>query len=239
MNRGFRGFFAVALIGGVIVAGCGGGGTTTTTNSTTSSAASTTTSTSKAAVTTTSSTTTTSASKTTTASPIVAAIVSACKSQIDAVPTLSASEKSRLDTICKDGASGNSAGAKAAGQQVCEDIVKSALPAGTTQTEALAACKSGKAPTGLGSPTTGTSTPTTGIPSTANIGALAKAECAQYTKLTAALPSSLKNAIASVCAKVDQGDISGAKSQLKQICLQYAQLAGSAASSVTAECDKI
>jgi len=70
----------------------------------------------------------------------VAEAVAACKSSIQAAPTLTADEKSKLTSICDKAANGDEAGVKQAAYQVCQEIVKSSVPAGSAQTTALAAC---------------------------------------------------------------------------------------------------
>src|SRR5207245_8206677 len=71
--------------------------------------------------------------------PGVAQGVAACKSGINAQPTLSASLKSKLTAICDKAASGDVAGARKAAAQVCQEIVKATVPA-SAQAQALAGC---------------------------------------------------------------------------------------------------
>ena len=72
--------------------------------------------------------------------PAVAQAVAACKTSVQAVPTLSASIKNELASICDKAASGDESGVKQATYQVCQQIIKATVPAGAAQTTALAAC---------------------------------------------------------------------------------------------------
>jgi hypothetical protein len=74
------------------------------------------------------------------ASPAIADAVAACKSSINAAPTLNATEKSQLDALCTQAANGNAAGIQKATAKVCVEIIKDTVPAGSAQTEAEAAC---------------------------------------------------------------------------------------------------
>jgi hypothetical protein len=232
MNLRFRGLWAVALVAGILIAGCGGGGGKTTTSSTTKTAAAT-----HTAATQNASTSKTS-SPTTASSPEVAAVVTRCKASISAVPTLSASEKHQLLLVCQRAASGNVAGATAAVRQVCVQIANH-LPSGAARTEALTLCKASVAGGATGS-TTGSTTPSIPTNEAGATAAVLKAACQDYSRFAKALPSNIANSIASVCQKVAQGDISGAKSELKSVCESVAKLLpASESSTVSANCNKL
>jgi hypothetical protein len=65
--------------------------------------------------------------------------VAACKASIASQSTLAANLKSQLNGICDKAGSGDQAGARKAAAQVCQQIVKSAVPA-AAQAQALASC---------------------------------------------------------------------------------------------------
>jgi hypothetical protein len=65
--------------------------------------------------------------------------VARCKSSINAAPTLSASAKAKLATICDEAAKGDPASLKKAEAKVCVELVKDTVPA-SAQTQALASC---------------------------------------------------------------------------------------------------
>jgi len=65
--------------------------------------------------------------------------VARCKASINAAPTLSASAKSKLTTICDEAAKGDPASLRKAEAQVCVELVKDSVPA-AAQTQALASC---------------------------------------------------------------------------------------------------
>jgi hypothetical protein len=125
---------SILAVSGALVAGCGS-------SSSSSSAASSTTTSSAPAATTTSSagSSSSSTSASTSASPVVQQAVATCKTEINAQPTLSSSLKTKLLGICDQIASGNVASAKKIAAQVCQEVVKAAVPQ-AAQTQALAAC---------------------------------------------------------------------------------------------------
>jgi hypothetical protein len=147
-----RSLLASVLIGAVLIAGCGSSSKSSSTKSTTSTpaAASTastaSTSTPAAAATTstptaasTSSTASSTSASSVSSSPAVQQAVAACKSSINAAPTLTSDEKSKLDNLCTQAASGNATDIKKATSEVCIDIVKDSVPA-AEQSSAEAAC---------------------------------------------------------------------------------------------------
>ena len=226
---------AIALVGGALIAGCGGGGSSTTSTSSTPSTSTTTTA---AAKTTASSTTTKSASKTSGSaltSPQIATAVALCKSEISAAATLTSAEKSQLQSLCQKAASGDVSGARSAAEQVCKDIIKNSGLSGSEATTAENACNS----VGKGG-STGATTPT--IPSGG--GGVSAAElqagCQSITQIESVLPSSLKGTITDVCKKIANGDISGAKSELKQVCQSIVKLVPQSEQAiVAASCSKL
>lgn len=127
MIRKLSTWLLVAILGGVLLAGCG------------SSSSSSSQSTATPAATTSS----TSSSSSTSESSAVAAGVQACKNGVQHAPTLSSSTKSKLEGICDKAANGDEEAARKAAQEVCTEIVNSSpLPAGSAKDSALAACKS-------------------------------------------------------------------------------------------------
>ncbi len=126
--------FVVAVVGGASIAGCG-----SSSSSTTSSTSSTASVAPAAAATTAAATGSAGGSAAAAANPGVAEAVAACKSSIEAAPTLTADEKSKLTSICQKAANGDESGVKQAAYQVCQEIVKSSVPA-SAQSTALAAC---------------------------------------------------------------------------------------------------
>ncbi|HEX3875041.1 MAG TPA: hypothetical protein VHW26_12890 [Solirubrobacteraceae bacterium] len=69
----------------------------------------------------------------------VEAAVASCKTSINAAPTLTAGDKTKLDAICDKAGSGDTTGVQKATAEVCQEIVKDSVPA-SAQTQALAAC---------------------------------------------------------------------------------------------------
>jgi hypothetical protein len=69
----------------------------------------------------------------------VAAAVASCKQSINAAPTLTASEKTKLLDLCNKAANGDATGVRKAAAQVCQEIIKSTVPA-SAQAGALASC---------------------------------------------------------------------------------------------------
>jgi hypothetical protein len=118
-------WLAVALVGGLFVAGCGSSSSSS--SSTTSSSTPTTTSTSSITVPT---------------GPGVAQAVASCKSVVQKAPTLSAATKAKIEGICEK-AGTNPAAARTAAKEVCIEVVNaSPIPSGSIKEKALAACKS-------------------------------------------------------------------------------------------------
>jgi hypothetical protein len=126
----------VVLLCGALVAGCG-----SSSSSTTSASTSTTTS----ATTATPPTPTTSTSPSTTASGAAAAGVSryvaVCKSIIEREPTLSASVKAKVESICNKAADGDLQGARAAAKEVCVEVINASPIPAAAKAQALKTCK--------------------------------------------------------------------------------------------------
>jgi hypothetical protein len=135
----------VAALGGALIAGCGGGGSSTSgTHSASTSAATT----SSAAATTSSTATTTGTSKSSPTTPNLAAnpaalaeAVAVCKSIIARAPTLSASTKAKVESICDKAEHGDLAGARAAAKEVCTEVIDASPIPQPAKAQALAACK--------------------------------------------------------------------------------------------------
>jgi hypothetical protein len=154
--RGSITWIAVLLLGGALLAGCGGGGPSSSATTATSSSATTATgssstptaSTSTGASTATTAPTGTTGSTTTPTTPSglagasVTRAVEACKHVIQGQSSLSADTKSKLEALCAEGASGNTAELKAAARKACEEIVnRYPTLAGEAKTRALEDCK--------------------------------------------------------------------------------------------------
>jgi hypothetical protein len=86
-----------------------------------------------------SSTATTGAAK----SPAVDTATESCKHGAQAIPTLSATTRTKIEAICDKAASGNVDATRKAAREVCEEIVKaSPLPKGSAKRHAIAGCAS-------------------------------------------------------------------------------------------------
>jgi hypothetical protein len=118
---------------GAFATGCGSSSSSTTSPSAPAS------STPPAGATTTAGGATSTSSSSASSNPAVAQAVSACKTSINAQPTLTASVKSKLTAACDKAANGDVAGARKVAGQVCQEIVKSTVPA-SAQAQALASC---------------------------------------------------------------------------------------------------
>ncbi len=119
-----------------LIAGCGSSSSTTSSQSSTPAA-----STSTPAATGTTSTTTSTSTRAVPPANIAQAVAT-CKSQIAAQSTLPAGAKSKLEAVCEKAARGDTAAVKVAAREVCEEVIKnSAVPSGSAQEQALAACK--------------------------------------------------------------------------------------------------
>jgi hypothetical protein len=128
---------ALALLCGVLVAGCGSSGSTTSSSTTASTPATTTTA---AKTTSTAANTTSTTATTTSSSAAVADYVAVCKAIIARVPTLKASVKVKVEGICSKAASGDVAGARAAAKEVCVEVIDASSVSGVTKEKSLAAC---------------------------------------------------------------------------------------------------
>ncbi len=122
--------FVVALLCGVLVAGCGSSSSSTTSGSTSTSAPATT---SKSATTTPNAAT----------AAGVAQYVAACKAVIAHEPTLSADVKSKVEGICNKAADGDLEGARKAAKEVCVEVVNASPIPSAAKAQAVAACKKG------------------------------------------------------------------------------------------------
>jgi hypothetical protein len=141
MNKRLSSLLAVAAVGSALLAGCGSSSSSTTTASSTPAASSTTSSAAPASTSTASSASSSSASggASLANNPQVKAAVAKCKSSINAAPTLSASAKAKLVTICDEAAKGDPASLRKAEAKVCQELVKDTVPAAAQQ-QALASC---------------------------------------------------------------------------------------------------
>jgi hypothetical protein len=125
-------WLAVALLGGVLVAGCGS-------SSSTSSSTSTSQSTTTAAASTTAGGTTVPAVAN---SPAVQQAVAACKHGVQSASTLSSSAKAKIEGICDKAGKGDLNAAREAARELCVELVNSSpLPASSAKEQAIAACK--------------------------------------------------------------------------------------------------
>jgi hypothetical protein len=163
MIRRHSTLLVLALTSGALLAGCGSSNSTSS-NSTpaqvitvtqpASTTASTGTTSTSPPTTTTTGTTSTSPTNTATNTPSiptsipttaagVAEAVAACKSIIQSEPTLSSSLKAKVEGICNKAAHGNLAAARAAGKEVCAEVINASPIPAAAKSEALAACKRG------------------------------------------------------------------------------------------------
>ncbi len=125
-------WLAVALAGGVLVAGCGSSSTSTSTTTTSQS-------TSTAVATTASSGTAVPAVAN---NPAVQEAVAACKHGVQSASGLSSSSKAKIESICDKAANGDANAAKEAARELCIEIVNaSPVPSGSIKEQAIAACK--------------------------------------------------------------------------------------------------
>jgi ABC-type phosphate transport system substrate-binding protein len=124
-------WLAVALLGGVLVAGCG--------SSSTSSSTSTSQSTTTAAATTSAGGSTVPAVANNAA---VQQAVAACKHGVQSASTLSSSAKAKIEGICNKAGNGDLNAATEAARELCVELVNaSPLPASSAKEQAIAACK--------------------------------------------------------------------------------------------------
>jgi hypothetical protein len=74
----------------------------------------------------------------------VAEAVAVCKSIIQREPTLQASVKAKVESICNKAAGGDLAGARAAAKEVCAEVINAAPIPSQAKAQALAACTKAK-----------------------------------------------------------------------------------------------
>lgn len=123
MNRRLSAWLGLALSAGVLLAGCGSSSSTTSQSTPAATTPATTTPSSSGAY----------------GSAGVAA-ATACKQAVHAQPTLAASTKTRLESICEKAASGKPEDVKKVEGEICEEVVKT-VPAAVRE-QARASCKS-------------------------------------------------------------------------------------------------
>jgi hypothetical protein len=128
----------LAALGGVLIAGCGGGSSTSSSHSASTTAATT----STTPATTTASAKPSSVPSSVAASPAALAdAVAVCKSIIQRAPTLSATTKAKVESICSKAEHGDLAGAQAAAKEVCTEVIEASPIPAPAKAQALAACK--------------------------------------------------------------------------------------------------
>jgi hypothetical protein len=132
---------ATLLAGGALLAGCGSSSTTSSSISIPATTA--TTAPSTTAATTTTPTTTTGATNPAISAAGVQQILAQCKAVIARAPTLSAATKAKVESICNKASSGDVEGARKAGREVCEEVIKASPVPAPAKEQALAACKKG------------------------------------------------------------------------------------------------
>jgi hypothetical protein len=71
----------------------------------------------------------------------VQAAVAACKTTIQAAPTLPASVKTKVEGVCNKAASGDLEGARKAAKEVCVEVINASPVPSSAKEQALAACK--------------------------------------------------------------------------------------------------
>jgi hypothetical protein len=137
-----RSTWLVVALAGVLIAGCGSSSSTSSSSSTPTQVISVT---QPATTGTTSTSSPTNTPSVPTSVPTTAAgvaqAVAVCKSIIQREPTLSASLKAKVEGICNKAASGNLAGARAAGKEVCAEVINASPIPAAAKAQALAACK--------------------------------------------------------------------------------------------------
>jgi hypothetical protein len=143
MIRQLSTWLLVALAGGGLIVGCGSSGSSTSSTQSSVSvpggaAGVTSTSTSAGAA-----TTSTSPTSFPTSSVGVAEAVAVCRSVVRREPTLSAGLKAKVEGICDKAAHGNLAAARAAGKEVCREVIEASPIPGPAKAQALAACERG------------------------------------------------------------------------------------------------
>jgi hypothetical protein len=124
-----------------LLAGCGSSSSSSGSTSTSTTAAASTTSTTAAVTTSTTTSTPAAAVPGVNGNVDVAQAVAACKAIVEREPTLSASVKSKVKSICSKAANGDLAGARAAAKEVCKEVINAAPIPSQDKTEALAACE--------------------------------------------------------------------------------------------------
>ncbi len=124
MTYRLRSLFAIAAVGGALLAGCGSSSSSSSTTSSAPPANTSTGSSGGAAV---------------ANNPAVKAAVAQCKTAINSAPQLSAASKTKLDALCDKAATGKLTDLKQVTSQVCQQVIKDSLPAAQQQA-ALASC---------------------------------------------------------------------------------------------------
>jgi hypothetical protein len=128
----------LAALSGVMIAGCGGGSSSTSSSQSASTTAATTSSTPATTATAKSSSLPSSAA----ANPAaLAEAVAVCKAVIQRAPTLSATTKAKVESICNKAEHGDLAGARAAAKEVCAEVINASPIPAPAKAQALAACK--------------------------------------------------------------------------------------------------
>jgi hypothetical protein len=67
--------------------------------------------------------------------------VAVCKAVIQRAPTLSATTKAKVESICNKAEHGDLAGARAAAKEVCAEVINASPIPAPAKAQALAACK--------------------------------------------------------------------------------------------------
>jgi hypothetical protein len=139
MTRGPSVWLPAALLGAALLAGCGSG-TSTTTNSQSSPTPA---ATGQAGATTATTSTGGATTPKVAGNPAtIQAAVAACKHEIQALATMPASSKAKLEAVCEKVARGDTSSVHQAGREVCEEVINSSpLPSGAAKDKALATCR--------------------------------------------------------------------------------------------------
>ena len=116
-------WLVVAVLGGVFVAGCGSSSSSTSTSPTASGT-----------------------SSTSAYQAEINKVIAACKTTVQAVPSLTASERTKAEGTCDEGAGGSGnnplEAAHNAAKEVCVEVTNASPLSGAEKDQALAACKS-------------------------------------------------------------------------------------------------
>ena len=128
-----------AVVGAAFLAGCGSSASSTSSSQSTSTAAPT--SPAAAGTTSTSATSTPSSATGGVNSAALQQAVAACRTAIQAAPSLPANVKAKAEGVCNKASSGDLEGARKAAKEVCVEVINASPVPSAYKEQALAACK--------------------------------------------------------------------------------------------------